>query len=126
MNPPTLPMTGKGSQTGRVLLPPQRDRPAATVVYFCTAAYNGEFDSLAHALEVLEFQPARDRLFTLGDLIDRGPRSADALRWLETGRFAGSVRGNHEQMMMNALITETPFGRRMSGASAISSANGGD
>ena len=41
MNLPTLPMTGKGSQNGRVSAPPQRDRPAATVVYFYTAAYKG-------------------------------------------------------------------------------------
>ena len=33
----------------------------------------------------------------------RAPRSADALAWLANGRFAGAVRGNHEQMMVNAL-----------------------
>ena len=67
--------------------------------------FHGEFDTLEHALETLGFQPARDRLFTVGDLIDRGPRSADALEWLENGRFAGSVRGNHEQMMTRALTS---------------------
>ena len=64
---------------------------------------HGEFATLEFALETLEFQPAKDRLFTLGNLIGRGPRSTDALEWLEGGRFAGGVRGNHEQMLVRTL-----------------------
>ena len=40
---------------------------------------HGEFSTLEHALEALDFQPGKDRLFSVGDLIDRGPRSGDAL-----------------------------------------------
>ena len=39
------------------------------------------------------------RLFVLGDLIDRGPRSIDALEWMECARITLAVRGNHEQML---------------------------
>ena len=87
---------------------------------------HGEFDTLEHALETLGFQPARDRLFTVGDLIDRGPRSADALEWLETGRFAGSVRGNHEQVMIRALTCGEAVLMRMNGSGAMWLANGAD
>ena len=87
---------------------------------------HGEFDTLEHALETLGFQPARDRLFTVGDLIDRGPRSADALEWLDNGRFAGSVRGNHEQMMTRALTSGEAVLMRMSGPGAMWLANGAD
>ena len=87
---------------------------------------HGEFDTLEHALETLGFQPARDRLFTVGDLIDRGPRSADALEWLEAGRFAGSVRGNHEQMMIRALTCGEAVLMRMNGPGAMWLANGAD
>ena len=59
------------------------------------ADVHGEFETLEEVLRLLEFG-ARDRLFTVGDLIDRGSRSADALAWLESARFTGRVRGNHE------------------------------
>ena len=87
---------------------------------------HGEFDTLEHALDELEFRPTRDRLFTVGDLIDRGPRSADALEWLETGRFAGSVRGNHEQMMTNAIVGDEAAFVRKSGPGSLWLCNGAD
>ena len=85
-----------------------------------------EFDSLEHALEALEFKSTRDRLFTVGDLIDRGPRSADALQWLESGRFAGSVRGNHEQMMTNTIVAGEAQLLRENGPGDLWRHNGGD
>ena len=38
----------------------------------------GSFATVAHALETLGVDPARDRLFSVGDLIDHGTRSEDA------------------------------------------------
>lgn len=87
---------------------------------------HGEFDTLEHALASLEFEPASDRTFTLGDLIDRGPRSADALGWLEQGGFARAVRGNHEQMMANTLLMDRPFSKWKSGPSALCQMNHAD
>ena len=58
--------------------------------------------SLKHQVRA-EFAPERDRLFALGDLVDRGPRSADALAWMERGCIALSVRGNHEQMLLERI-----------------------
>ena len=84
---------------------------------------HGHFDTLEHALAELAFDPRGDRLFSVGDLIDRGPRSPDALEWIEEGRIA-AVRGNHEQMMVEALSRERGQ-LRMSGAGARWSDNGG-
>ena len=56
---------------------------------------HGCFRTLARALDELAFDPARDRLFGVGDLVNRGPHSADALEWLET-RFEAVTVGNHE------------------------------
>ena len=45
-NTPALPVARKG-QSGRVLLRPQRDHHAATVVEFCTAAYILRFNYIS-------------------------------------------------------------------------------
>lgn len=42
-----------------------------------------------------------DRLFSVGDLVDRGPNSEDSLRWIDHLGFY-PVRGNHEQMAIDA------------------------
>ena len=57
----------------------------------------GEFDEL---LEEINFDPARDELWCLGDLINRGPDSLAVLRlWRSVG--GRGILGNHE---INALL----------------------
>ena len=57
---------------------------------------HGCFRTLARALSELGFDPGSDRLFGVGDLVDRGPHSEDALSWLEE-RFDAVTLGNHER-----------------------------
>ena len=64
---------------------------------------DSEFETLEAMVASLGFRPGRDRLFALGDLVDRGPRSAGALAWMETKRIGLSVRGNHEQMLLDRI-----------------------
>ena len=50
------------------------------------------------ALYSVGFDPASgDRLFSVGDLVDRGPESAEVLKWLDKPWFH-AVQGNHEDM----------------------------
>ena len=56
---------------------------------------HGHFDVLEKALREIDFDTARDRLFALGDLVDRGPNSPAALEWLNQYWF-NSVIGNHD------------------------------
>ena len=90
------------------------------------ADLHGELDTLEEALKSLEFRPAFDRLFTLGNLIDRGPRSADAMEWLTRGKFAGGVRGNHEQMLFDAFIAGEADTYDEDGPGALWRSHGGD
>ena len=60
---------------------------------------HGEFTKLASALEHIGFDPDVDRLFSVGDLVDRGEDSAAALAWLRLPWFH-AVLGNHEHMLM--------------------------
>lgn len=59
---------------------------------------HGHFTKLQAALDAVGFAPdAGDRLFSVGDLVDRGPESAQALKWLGKPWFY-AVQGNHEDM----------------------------
>jgi serine/threonine protein phosphatase 1 len=61
---------------------------------------HGCFGKLQSALWLMGFNEAVDRLFSVGDLVDRGPESEEALDWLAKPWFH-AVRGNHEQMAID-------------------------
>ena len=58
---------------------------------------HGHFSKAYAALLSVGFDPETDRVFSAGDLVDRGPESIDAIEWLNKPWFH-AVRGNHEQM----------------------------
>lgn len=61
---------------------------------------HGCFTKLRAALAAVGFDPgAGDRLFSVGDLVDRGPECDSALEWLAQPWFF-AVAGNHEDMAM--------------------------
>lgn len=64
---------------------------------------HGEFDLLQGKLDALKFDPAVDRLFSVGDLVDRGRNSLAALRWWPRPWFH-AVLGNHEDMLLVADV----------------------
>ena len=54
-------------------------------------------DSLAALVQRLSFRPQRDRLWFVGDLVNRGPKSAEVLRMIRAaGPSAQVVLGNHD------------------------------
>ncbi|MBC3374459.1 metallophosphoesterase [Pseudomonas sp. SWRI92] len=69
---------------------------------FVVGDIHGHFNMLATALTAVNFNTELDRIFSVGDLIDRGPDSEDVLNWLEKPWFH-AVRGNHEQMLIDGI-----------------------
>ncbi len=57
---------------------------------------HGCFTKLHAELFAVGFDGARDRLFSVGDLVDRGPESDKAEVWLRQPWFH-AIRGNHEE-----------------------------
>lgn len=85
---------------------------------FVVGDVHGCFTKLADDLAAVGFDPnAGDRLFSVGDLVDRGPESDRALDWLALPWFF-AVRGNHEDFAIR-----WPNGHVSPGCYAF---NGGD
>jgi serine/threonine protein phosphatase 1 len=64
---------------------------------FAVGDIHGHFTRLQEALDRVGFDTAVDRLFSVGDLVDRGPESKRSLDWLAKPWFY-AVQGNHEAL----------------------------
>ena len=78
---------------------------------------HGCFSLLEIKLQEIGFDKTKDRLFAVGDLVDRGPESERFLDYLTEPWFY-SVKGNHEAMLEEYVAKET--------RQYIYSYNGGD
>lgn len=58
---------------------------------------HGCFSQLQAELVRVGFAPSKDRLFSVGDLVDRGPENEAVLLWLDKPWFH-AVMGNHDDM----------------------------
>ena len=55
---------------------------------FVVGDVHGCFRTLRRAMNAVDFNPERDRLFAVGDLVNRGPHSYEAIDWLgRSGRI---------------------------------------
>jgi serine/threonine protein phosphatase 1 len=64
---------------------------------FAVGDIHGCFTKVQATLLAVEFDESVDRLFSVGDLVDRGPESHWVLEWLQKPWFH-AIQGNHEDM----------------------------
>lgn len=70
----------------------------------------GCFDDLVRLLDVIKFDKKSDQLWFAGDLVNRGPKSLETLRFVKSlGSSAISVLGNHDlHLIATALKQRKP------------------
>lgn len=79
---------------------------------FVVGDLHGEYPLFDMELSLIGFDKERDRMFCVGDLIDRGPHSAKCLR-LQKEPWFFSTYGNHEDLMLQALLYKDHFVDKM-------------
>ncbi|MER1941957.1 metallophosphoesterase [Castellaniella sp. FW104-16D08] len=80
---------------------------------FVVGDLHGCLDLFQAELDRIEFDTTRDRIFSVGDLADRGPDSMGCLRLLHEPWFH-AVRGNHEDMLLDyayPVVAPYAYGR---------------
>ncbi len=75
---------------------------------FVVGDIHGMFSLLESQLEGLDFNPEADRVFSVGDLVDRGPESYRVLEFLDKPWFF-AIKGNHEMMLIEAKHKKTNY-----------------
>ena len=84
---------------------------------------HGYFSTLKALIERISLGE-NDHVVMLGDLIDRGPESANIVEYVRTSGNLHSIRGNHEQMMIEGFDS-VEFFKNLSVEARIWYHNGG-
>lgn len=69
---------------------------------------HGCISVLEDALSAIGFNRTTDRLFSVGDLVDRGPENYRTA-WLIDESWFHAVRGNHDQMLIDCFTKDDQF-----------------
>jgi serine/threonine protein phosphatase 1 len=65
---------------------------------FIAGDTHGMYYSVIAAMHKVRFDPEKDRLFLVGDIVDRGPDPLAMIRLVFDNSYVFSTRGNHEDM----------------------------
>ena len=73
----------------------------------------GCYDPFRHLLDEIDFEPGKDTLWLVGDLVNRGPKSLKTLRFVKSlGDSVVTVLGNHDLHLLALAAGQTHFGQR--------------
>ncbi|WP_249871414.1 metallophosphoesterase [Oceanobacillus saliphilus] len=92
--------------------------------YICDI--HGDYKSFKRLIDHINFNPVNDRLIIGGDMINRGPESAEMLQWAKKqhDKYPYHIHiliGNHEEMMIWFMNELSPMWMEFGGDDTISS-----
>ena len=68
---------------------------------YCISDLHGCYDEFMALIKKIKFDPSNDAIYILGDVIDRGDKSIDCLKYIMNTNKIYLLKGNHEQMMLD-------------------------
>ncbi len=68
--------------------------------HFVVGDIHGRYTTFLNLLEAIDYDDTTDMIYSVGDLIDRGPQSVEVVEFFKQPNCWAS-RGNHEQMVVN-------------------------
>lgn len=75
----------------------------------------GCYDPFRHLLDEIRYDPDKDTLWLVGDLVNRGPKSLKTLRFVRSlGDSAITVLGNHDLHLLALAAGQVRLGNRFS------------
>jgi bis(5'-nucleosyl)-tetraphosphatase (symmetrical) len=73
----------------------------------------GCYDELMHLLDHINFNEHNDQLWFTGDLVNRGPKSLETLRFVKSlGKSAITVLGNHDLHLLAVACRKRPLRKK--------------
>ena len=73
---------------------------------YCVSDIHGELDKFERLLDMIQLSDS-DRLYILGDVIDRGAMGVDILQRIMAAPNMTMLLGNHEQMCLSTWAPTT-------------------
>lgn len=87
----------------------------------------GCYEPLQRLLELIDFDDKTDRLWFVGDLVNRGPESLDVLRFIHSLPISPVITlGNHDLHLLGSLFGEQPWKGRDDTIQAVLNAPDGE
>jgi bis(5'-nucleosyl)-tetraphosphatase (symmetrical) len=68
---------------------------------YCIGDIQGCFDELQQLLDIINYDQNHDHLWFVGDLVNRGPKSLESLRFIKQLSNTKIVLGNHDLHLLN-------------------------